>query len=139
VTSNVIVDTGPLVALLRPADRWHGWVKAQLAVVVAPLLTCESVISETSFLLRQHVRANEALMGLFRRGMLEIRFDLQREILAIDRLLRRYANVPMSFADACLVRMAEVQTASKVLTLDGDFPVYRKNGRQSIPLLAPDS
>lgn len=137
MSAKVIVDTGPLVALLRPADPWHRWVRDQLALLAAPMVTCESVVSEASYLLRQHTRGSEALMGLFRRGMVEVAFHAQPEISALERLLARYANVPMSFADACLVRMAELEGDSSVLTLDSDFGIYRKNGRQAIALLTP--
>jgi uncharacterized protein len=111
----------------------------QLAVIQTPLITCESVVSEASYLLRTHTRGNEALIGLFRRGVAEVRFDIQREMTAVDRLLRRYANVPMSVADGCLVRMSEIHGSSTILTLDSDFRIYRKHGRQKIPLLAPEA
>lgn len=137
MSAKVIVDTGPVVALLHSGDRWHQWVCEQLGLLAVPLLTCEAVVSEASYLLRRQQRGTEALMGLFRRGILEIAFQAQPEITALDRLLARYASVPMSFADACLVRMAEREAASRVLTLDSDFSIYRKHARQSIVLLTP--
>lgn len=51
--------------------------------------------------------------------------------------MRRYADVPMSLADACLVRMSELSDDASVLTLDSDFRIYRRLGRQAIPLLTP--
>ena len=71
------------------------------------------------------------------RGLLEVRFDFQDEREATLRLLRKYADRPMSFADACLVRMSELHRDSQVLTLDRDFTAYRRNGREGIPLIAP--
>lgn len=131
-----IVDTGPIVALLSDADRWHGWSKEQFARLRAPLLTCEAVVSEAGFVLRGDRQATEALFGLLERGVLELRFALAAEHPAVRALMRRYANVPMSIADACLVRMAELVNAA-VLTMDSDFRIYRRLGRQVIPLVAP--
>ena len=70
--------------------------------------------------------------------MIEIGFELQREITVIDRLLRKYSSVPMSLADACLVRMSELYTGSEICTLDADFRVYRRNNRQVIPVRGPE-
>jgi predicted nucleic acid-binding protein len=134
--NRAIVDTGPIVALLSAADRWHAWSKAQFARVNAPLLTCEAVISEAGFILRGDRQATDALFGLLDRGVLELRFELAAEHAGVRALVKRYANVPMSVADACLVRMSELVNAP-VLTLDGDFRIYRRLGRQVIPLLAP--
>ena len=55
----------------------------------------------------------------------------------VSRLLERYKNVPMSLADACIVRMAELRAKSVVFTLDSDFAIYRMNSRQRIPTLSP--
>ena len=133
----VIVDTGPIVALLNPSDRWHEWSVEQFRGYRAPLVTCESVFSEASYIVRPHSKGREALLGLIRQGVIRIAFDLQTEVELVDRLMRRYANVPMSFADACLVRMSEINTASVVCTLDADFHVYRRNGRQRITVHVP--
>jgi len=78
------------------------------------------------------------LLDLIRRGLLVPKFDLAQEIAAIQQLMKTYRNIPMSLADACLVRMAEVFPESKVMTLDSDFVVYRKSRRKVIPLLRPE-
>jgi len=133
----VIVDTGPVVALLASSDSWHAWTKQQFDMLAPPLLTCEGVVTEAAYLLNRSRGGVSALLGLLARGVLEIRFSLQAEIGPIERLMRRYASVPMSLPDACLVRMSELYASSTVLTLDSDFSVYRRNGRQTIPLVAP--
>ncbi len=133
----VIVDTGPLVAALRYRDRHHDWTCAQLAALSGPLLTCEAVLSEAFFLLQAVPRAGAALAALVERGIVEVGFDFQEEHVGTLRLLRKYADTPMDFADACLVRMSELRRESRVLTLDRDFLTYRRNGRERIPLLAP--
>lgn len=132
-----LVDTGPLVALLARSDAWHDWTKRQFEAVAAPLFTCEAVLTEAAYLLSRTRGGVGALLGLVGRGVIEVRFSLQTEIESIERLMRRYASVPMSLADACLVRMSELHAVSTVLTLDGDFSIYRRNGRQAITLAAP--
>lgn len=135
--SAVIVDTGPLVAFLRRDDGHHAWVSSQLAALDPPLITCEAVLSEAAFLLRRLARGPEALLALLRRQLIRVPFQLEAELPAVERLMSRYANVPMSLADACLVRMSETHAGSVVLTLDSDFRTYRRHGRNVIPLIAP--
>jgi predicted nucleic acid-binding protein len=137
VTGTALVDTGPIVALLSEADRWHGWAKEQFAALRAPLVTCEPVLAEASYLLGSGSRAIEGLFGLLERSVLKVEFRLVAEHRALRTLMRRYADVPMSLADACLVRMSELSNGAAVLTLDSDFRIYRRLGRQIIPLLAP--
>jgi len=133
----VVVDTGPLVAALLERDRDHAWTRAQLQGLPAPLATCEAVLSE-AFLLLQRVRGGgERLAALIDRGAVESRFDFRDERDSVLHLLRKYADTPMSFADACLVRMTELHRDSRILTLDRDFAAYRRNGRERIPVLAP--
>jgi len=79
------------------------------------------------------------LFEAMRRGRLSCPFRLEEEADAVYRLLNRYAEVPVSLADACLVRMAELYDGSPILTLDADFSVYRKNGRQVIELITPNA
>jgi predicted nucleic acid-binding protein len=133
----VIIDTGPLVAFLTRRERHTTWARDQFAVIAPPLLTCEAVISEACFLMRNVDQGTAALLQLLERGVIAIDFNLAVEIPAVSRLLKKYVSVPMSLADACLVRMAELHTTSPVLTLDSDFRIYRKSGRTVIPTLMP--
>ena len=133
----VVADTGPLVAALRARDRDHAWARAQLSSLSDPLATCEAVLTEAFYLLRAVPGGHERLAALVDRGAIEVRFDFQDERDPVLRLLRKYADTPMSFADACLVRMSELHRDSRIFTLDRDFDAYRRNGRERIPLLAP--
>ena len=137
MTTPVLADTGPLVALLSERDRHHEWAKQALAGSPIPARTCEAVLSEAWHLLRLTRRGQTALLELVERGLLSIDFALDEEIVAVRRLVTRYRDRPMSLADACLVRMAELYDEAAVLTVDADFTIYRKNGRQVIPLIAP--
>ena len=133
----IIADTGPLVAYLDRSDRDHDWAKEAFSRITRPLLTCEAVIAEALFLLRRGGIDPDALLDLVRRGLLVPKFDLMKEISSIQQLMMTYRNIPMSLADACLVRMSEMFPESKVMTLDSDFMVYRKARRKVIPLLRP--
>ena len=133
----VILDTGPLVAFLNARDKYHEWAEAQWAQIQPPLLTCEAVISEACFLLRQWEEGANSVFELLQRKVLAISFCLADHIVPVTVLLKRYGNVPISLADACLVRMAELKDSSSIMTLDADFRIYRKHKRKVIPLLAP--
>jgi predicted nucleic acid-binding protein len=133
----VILDTGPLVAFLNRRDGWHAWAVDRLDELETPLETCEAVIAEAAFLLRNMSGGSDALMALVTRRLVVCSFRLEESADRVADLMKRYANVPMSLADACLVRMSEERPSAKVLTLDADFRLYRKLGRQVIPLISP--
>jgi len=135
----VVLDSGPLVALLDRADAWHGWASEQTKLLTEPMLTCEAVLSESAFLLQGLDPGFRSLMGLFGDGIVRLGFDLDDHFDDIARLLQKYHDTPMSLADACLVRMSEVYTNARVFTLDSDFKQYRRHSRQAIPLIYPDS
>jgi predicted nucleic acid-binding protein len=135
--TRVLVDTGPLVAYLNRRDRHHAWAVQSWRVLFDPLYTCEAVLSEAAFLLQSDGVSCESLLQLVERQLVRLDFSLDDHRPDVFRLLRKYADRPMSVADACLVRMAELSEASRVFTTDRDFRVYRRKGRQVIPLLAP--
>ena len=134
----VLLDTGPWVAFLNRRDQYHVWATAQFAQLRPPLLTCEAVVSETCFLVRTLRGGAEAVLAFLEREVVQIPLRLQGEHTAVKVLLARYAAVPMSLADACLVRMSEQYTNSLVLTCDSDFHRYRRHRRQRIPTIIPD-
>ncbi len=134
----VIIDTGFLVALLNRSEQYHSWVKNQLNNISSPIITCEPVITETCFLLRKIYGAETTILNLINSQKLKIPFRLIDEFSMVHQLMQRYQSVPMSLADACLVRMAEIYQNSLVLTLDSDFRIYRKNKNEIIPLVIPN-
>ncbi len=131
----VLIDTGPLVALLNRKDRFHAWTAAQWNQIAPPMLTCEAVVSEACFLLSAIKGGSDQVLLLLQRKILAISFNLDEHLEPIRKLLFKYQSVPMSMADACLVRMSELHSNSQVFTLDRDFNLYRKNGRQVIPTI----
>lgn len=135
--SKIIIDTGPIIAFLNVKDNYHLWAKQQLSAIKPPLFTCEAVLAEVCFLLNKSKATHDSLFELLHRKLLVSSFTLSDEISAIKKLMMRYQDVPISLADACLVRMAELQSNSSILTLDRDFQIYRRHSRQVIPTLMP--
>lgn len=135
--NSVLLDTGPLVAFLNRQDDAHEWAVARFKEIEPPFLTCEAVLSETIHLLQGRAVVLEHLEKFLVAGFIRVDFSFADEVVAVTRLLRAYRNVPMSLADGCLVRMSELHPSSVVFTLDTDFRIYRKHGRQTIHVLLP--
>src|SRR6185312_15397556 len=135
MAASALVDAGFLVALLSRRDGNHGWAAGEASRFPPPWLTCEAVLSETVHLLGG--RGIGAIASLLRRGALICSYRFADDVDAVLRLLAKYSEVPMSFADACLVRMSEVVNDPTVLTTDADFRIYRRHGRQVIPCVFP--
>jgi len=132
-----LIDTGPLVAYLSARDAANKWTVAQWSSLPRPFLTCEPVLTEACFLLFRNGGPPESVLTLLKRGILKIGLNAEQEAAALESLMHRYADTPMSLADACLVRLSEIHQDCRVLTLDRDFTRYRRHGRNVIPLLAP--
>ena len=132
-----IADTGPLVAFFDRAENHHRWAAERVEELEAPLLVCEPVLAETMYLLARYSRAQDALFDLLENGALGVAFRIEEHVGALRKLLQKYRDTPMSLADACVVRMAEIHERHAVLTLDSDFSVYRKHGRVPLTLIHP--
>jgi predicted nucleic acid-binding protein len=132
---SAIVDSGFLVALVRRDDEQHPWALELSGRFPAPWRTCEAVLSETFFLAGAAVRhkVTEAL----RRGLLASDFSLATEQESVLAMMDKYADVPMSLADACLVRMTEILPNPVILSTDADFRIYRRHSRQVVPCFLP--
>lgn len=135
MAANLIADSSFLVALLNKRDTDHDWAAAQAVLLPPPWKTCEAALSEAFYLLG--LPGMPALAGLIEERAVACEFAAQHHLDEVLRLMRKYVDVPMSFTDACLVRMSEVLSNPTVLTTDSDFRVYRRHGRQVIPFSAP--
>jgi uncharacterized protein len=133
----VLIDTGPLIAYLNPNDTHHAWAVNVFSEIDLPLVSCEAVIAEAYFLLRRDQLGADALMQFLEDGIIQIAFSLSHEATALRVLMQRYRSVPMSLADACLVRMSELSREAKLLTLDSDFLIYRRDRNAIIPVIMP--
>jgi predicted nucleic acid-binding protein len=103
-----IVDSGPLVAFFDRSERRHRWVANRIAELDGPLSVCEPVLAETAYLLARLPRARDALLGLLQGGAIGLAFQLSDHVAPVNRLMDKYRDTPMSLADACVVRMAEL-------------------------------
>jgi predicted nucleic acid-binding protein len=135
--SEVLIDTGPLVAFLDRREEHHEWVRGEFGKLSAPLLTCEAVLAEACWLVRGLAGGVRSVMDLVDRGIVTAPFRLEPYASQIRRDMDRYGNLPMSLADACLVRMAELHPGSEVFTLDSHFKIYRLSNRRVIPVRMP--
>ncbi|MEP6904234.1 MAG: pilus assembly protein [Actinomycetota bacterium] len=133
-----IADTGVIVAFLDKRDYWNDWTIEQMTHLPIPFLTCEAVIVEACFLVAHLQDGKKSVLKLVSSGVLQIEFSLQSEIESIETLMKKYKDVPMDFADACLVRMSELIENSVVFTVDGNFRIYRKYSKKVISLIIPN-
>lgn len=128
-----IADTGLVVAFGNRRDIHHEWAVDMARRVTEPLLTCEAVLSEAAF----HLKSAPFVLSLVENGFLQLAFDCSKNLVQLGALARRYADRQPDFADLCLIRMSELFPDHPVITIDADFKVYRRNKRETIPLMHP--
>ncbi len=133
----VIADTAAIVAYLNRRDQWNREAVRLFEELPKPFYTCEAVITETCFRVSKSAGGIVRVFDLIASGILRIDFSVSDEADELRRLIKKYESVPMSLADACLVRMSELNN-SQVFTFDSDFRIYRRFGRQRIPLVGLD-
>lgn len=133
----IILDTGPLVAYINQKDKYHEWAKKRFQEIAPPVLTCQAVISEACFLMRHINCGREVILEMIERNVIQTEFNLNIEAKALKQLISKYQDVPMSLADACLVRMSELYKDAKILTLDNDFNIYKRNKNSSLSCITP--
>jgi predicted nucleic acid-binding protein len=135
MAGNVLVDAGFLIALLSRRDRHHPWAAAQSPRLAPPWKTCEAALSEAFHLLGPPGRPS--LATLLRRGAVVTAFDLADDLDRVLSLMQKYTDIPMSLADACLVRMSETLADPLIFTTDTDFRIYRRHSRHIVPCITP--
>ena len=117
----------------------HAWSRNTIAAVKPSLYTCEAVLTEAFLLLEQGNGGDPGdLLDMVERGVVIPSFRITENTARIRKLMAKYRDIPMSLADACLVVMSEQHEDARVLTLDSHFRVYRRHGRNVIPVLMPD-
>ena len=135
--SAVLLDAGPLVAYLDRAEHHHAWAREMFETMSEPLWVCEAVLTEACFLPGQLPQAQSAVGELLRLGvlaMVPVGGAAQPRVFA---LMDKYRQVPMSYADACLLLLAETHARSRVFTLDSDFDICRLDRARRVPVIAP--
>lgn len=129
-----IADTGLVVAFGNRDDRYHTWAVDVARTITEPLLTCEAVLAESAF----HLNSSVYVLSLLQDGMLRLAFDCTKNLEQLSELARRYQDRKPDLADLCLIRLSELYPRHSVVTIDeGDFRVYRRNKRETIPLICP--
>lgn len=132
----MIADTGLIVAYLDPDDQHHGWAAEQFERTPS-FLTCEAVLTESCHLAQRQHNGVARVLGLLTAGVLEIAYSLRGDESNVAELMAKYADRPMDFADACIVRMSEQYSNCEVLTVDSDFLVYRRHDNEAINVVHP--
>lgn len=129
-----IADTGLLVAFANRADRYHHWAVQVAEQVSEPLLTCEAVLAETAF----HLRNTGLVLAMVREKLVKPVLDVAEELPHLITLAERFADREPDLADICIIRLSELYPRHTVITVDvSDFRIYRRNRRERIPLLCP--
>jgi predicted nucleic acid-binding protein len=129
-----IVDSGFLVAYLSRRDTHHDWAVGVESQMDLPVLTCEAVLAETAYILRDA----RGVLGLLEDCFVQLAFDANDHLAHLVELSERYADRAPDLADLCLIRMSELNPDHSVVTTDReDFRIYRRNKRETIPLICP--
>jgi predicted nucleic acid-binding protein len=132
----VLVDTGPLVAILRAEDQYHELCLRTLTQLRDPLLSCWPVITEAAWLLRRHPSAIERLLLGSNGSFLELAHLSGTEAVPISKILSRYAGLRPQLADASLAYLAERENINTIFTLDRrDFVVYRTTRKRAFRII----
>jgi predicted nucleic acid-binding protein len=121
----VLLDTGFVVALLHRSERFHKVCARTVRELGAPLITCEAVIAESCYLLRNLSGAPGAVIENIAAGIFQVPFQLSQETAGVRQILRKYRDRQMELADACLIHLADQFGTADILTLDQDFAIYR--------------
>jgi predicted nucleic acid-binding protein len=126
-----------MVALLDRSERHHRVCVEAVAALSGPLVTCEAVVAEACWLLRNLPGASDAVLENVERGVFGLPFRLDAETREVRSLMAKYRKLPMDLADACLVALAGILGSGRILTLDSDFRIYRWKGRRTFENLIP--
>ena len=129
-----IADIDFLVAFSNRDAAHHDWAVALAARITEPLLTCEAVLAETAF----HLQSVPLVLAMVREKLVALWFDCSDHLARLGALAERYEDRHPDLADLCLIRMSELYPRHGVVTVDReDFRVYRRNKRETIPLICP--
>lgn len=131
----VLLDAGPIVALLDKSDQNHERCSSLLGDLESPLVTCEAVLAETCHLLRRVANGSDWVLKNIEQEVFLVPFQLPSRAAQVRNLMKKYSDQGMSLADACLVDMATELQTGRILTLDSDFKVYRWGRNRSFELL----
>ena len=131
-----LVDAGPLIALLNLRDQWHDWAEQALDVIAEPLWTSEVVLAEVCYNLGQNTSAVHRLLTLVQSRHIRVLSVVETNVARLIDLMTKCER--MDVCDGSLVVLSEQFPNAKIITVDTrDFPVYRRFGREPLPLIMP--
>jgi uncharacterized protein len=132
----ILVDTGPLVAILSGEDEHHETCVNTLRQIPGPLLSCWPVITEAAWLLRRSPRAVQQLLGSIDGSFLELLPLAGAEAESVAAVMKRYEDIRPQLADAALVYLAGRERIDTIFTLDQrDFSIYRSGRRRAFRIV----
>ena len=130
------MDSGPLVAWFAKRDSHHEWAGRVIDDLPVGALVCEAVLAEVCHLVAKEGVPAATVLKLVDQNDLVL-VSLAGGVSAIRSLMEQYKDAPMDFADACVVRMADLNSNAVVCTTDSHFRFFRKSSGEIIALLAP--
>lgn len=128
-----IADTGFLVAFFNRRDAYHQWAVGLAELISEPLLTCQAVLAESAY----HLRSSDVVLKAVKTGLVRDAFDFTAHFARLCQLAVTYQDRGPDLADLCLICLSETHTTLPIITVDSDFKVYRRFGRQVIPTSMP--
>jgi uncharacterized protein len=137
MAASILIDTGPIVAMINRRDRWHNRCAAIFSRLPLPLLTSEAVLAELFYFVRADQRATRLAWDFVHSGAITLGAIKDQDLLGLAGLMKQYADLPMDFADATLAYLAQRERLQTVFTIDSDFLIYRIGGRQRFRII-PD-
>jgi predicted nucleic acid-binding protein len=136
VTERVLIDTGPIAALVSETDGHHARCIDTLKTLRPPLFTCWPVVTEAAWLLRTRPRSLYQLFEGFNNGVFRVLPLDADELPAIAAIMRRYEDIGLQFADAALAHLAERESIRTVFTTDRrDFSIIRLKRNRALRLI----
>jgi uncharacterized protein len=132
----VLVDTGPLVAILSADDQYHDLCVSTLRELPGTLVSCWPVLTEVAWLVRRHTRVQQQFFAAVGSGFLQLASLNNADAKVIGELMANYENIRPQLADAALVYLSERDEIDTIFTLDRlDFSVYRRSTKRAFQII----
>ena len=131
----ILIDSGPLIALFDASDKYHHEAVKFLKSNKSPLVTTLASVTETLHMLDFNRNAQIDFIEWVHRGAVEIQTIENSDFGRLKELTDKYRDLPMDFADSCLVYLAEKLNLNTIATIDRDFTIYRIQGRRKFKII----
>jgi len=131
----ILIDSGPLIALFDASDKYHHDAVNFIKTNKYPLVTTLASITETLYLLDFNRNVQIDFLEWVHRGAVELQHIGSNDFGRLKELTEKYRDLPMDFADSCLVYLAEKLNLNTIATIDRDFTIYRIQGRRKFKII----